>query len=129
MKFFSRAPQSVAQLVERFIATGTGLPDIVGPGDVRGYDKADSAMRDIAKQLQARGAEGEEALLTLMDHKHAVVRMRAAAACLNVSRDRAVNVLADICDLRAGKVSMDAMHALLFADEFDLETGPKRRPV
>lgn len=86
-------------------------------------------MSDIAKQRQARGGEGEEALLKLMDHKNAVVRMRAAAACLNVSRDRAVNVLADVCDLRAGKVSMDAMHALLFVDEFDLETGPKRRPI
>lgn len=86
-------------------------------------------MSDIAKQRQARGGEGEEALLKLMDDRNAVVRMRAAAACLNVSRDRAVNVLADVCDLRAGKVSMDAMHVLLFVDEFDLETGPKRRPI
>ncbi|MBM3549781.1 MAG: DUF2019 domain-containing protein [Alphaproteobacteria bacterium] len=86
-------------------------------------------MSDIAKQLLARGSEGEDALLKLMDHRNAVVRMKAAAACLDLSRDRAVNVLADICDLRAGKVSMDAMHALLFAGEFDMKTGPKRRPV
>ena len=50
-----------------------------------------------------------------------------AAACLDIARDRAVNVLADICELRIGNASMSAMLALLFAGEFDMETGPRRR--
>ena len=127
MKNATWAGRSVAQLAESFTAVGKTVPDIVGPRDIAAYEKVDSAMREIAEILRTRGAEGDAALVGLMDHSSVVVRARAAAACLEISRDRAVNVLADICDLRAGKVSMDAMHALLFAGEFDMKTGPKRR--
>ena len=70
-------------------------------------------------------------MIALFDHHEAAVRGEAAAECLRygIACDKAVNTLADICDLRAGAVSMSAMGALIFAGEFDMETGPKRRPA
>lgn len=127
MRSWFSGKRSIDQLVEDFITAGAKVPDIVGPRDVSAYERADGAMRKIAAELRSHGAEGDAALLKLMDNSNVVVRMRAAAACLETARDQAVNLLADICDLRAGKISMDAMHALLFAGEFDMKTGPKRR--
>ncbi|MBL8690016.1 MAG: DUF2019 domain-containing protein [Rhodospirillaceae bacterium] len=131
MTWFSwRKPKSsVDQLVDELVRAGKKVPDLVGPTEISAYDAADRAMRKIAEAIKALGPEGEAALMKLMDHKIPVVRVRAAGACMSFARDRAVNVLADVCELRAGQVSMDAMHVLLFAGEFDMKTGPKRRPV
>lgn len=131
MSWFNwRKPKSsVGQLVDELVKVGKKVPDLVGPTEISAYDKAEREMRKTADALKSLGPEGEAALMNLMDHEIPVVRVRAAGACMSFARDRAVNVLADVCELRAGKVSMDAMHVLLFAGEFDMKTGPKRRPT
>ncbi len=85
----------------------------------------------LAREIASRGEAGANAMTALFDHHEPAVRGRAAAGCLRfgIARDRAINVLADICDLNAGHVSADAMVALISADEFDMKTGPKRRPA
>ena len=37
-------------------------------------------------------------------------------------------MLIDICEMNAGEISMDAQMSLMFIGEFDMKTGPKRRP-
>jgi len=121
------ANASLKQLVEGFVISGKSIREPwFGSMDVEIYNTAVRRMSVIAKAMRALGAQGDQALIALMDHKNVAVRGRAAAACRDFARDQAINVLADICDLRVGQMSMDAMHALFAIDAFDMKTGPIR---
>lgn len=119
--------QPLDRLTERFIAAGKSIPPMMmGADEVEIYNRAVRITHDIGAAMEAQGQAGQEALIALMAHDTIAVRARAAAACRGFARDQAVNVLADVCDLRAGQMSMDAMHSLLAIGAFDMKAGPIR---
>jgi len=129
MKMETWSGQSLKQLADGFIAAGESIPEMMmGKSEVDAYNKAVRVMSEIATAMQALGDEGRQALITLMGHKNVAVRARAASACREFARDRAVAVLSDVCELRAGQMSMDAMHSLMAMGAFDMKSGPMRPP-
>lgn len=126
---FAREP--LENLVEEFVALVIEAGNLFMVAPIRKRNRILDRYRAIGDEILLRGEIGASAMITLMDHEDTDVRGAAAARCLlrNVDRDHAINVLADICDLRAGNVSMNAAHALMFAGEFDMKTGPIRRPA
>jgi len=126
---FTREP--LEKLVEEFVALVIEADNSFMVASTRKRNRILDRYRAIGSEILLRGEVGASAMIPLMDHADTAVRGAAAAMCLlrNVDRDHAINVLADICDLREGNVSMNAAHALMIADEFDMETGPIRRPA
>jgi len=120
--------QSVDSLVAAFLQLGHAHPDLEGEGRVEEFDRHEREMRELGKALEAAGPGGQAALIGLMDHAHIPIRLRAAQASLDFARDRAIDVLIDITEMRASEFSMGAMMTLMFMGEFDMKTGPKRRP-
>ncbi|MBL8688439.1 MAG: DUF2019 domain-containing protein [Rhodospirillaceae bacterium] len=126
---FAREP--LEKLVAEIVALVIEADSSFMVASVRKRNRMLVRYRAIGDEILSRGEAGASAMITLMSHGDTAVRGAAAARCLlrNVDRDHAINVLADICDLRAGNVSMNAADALMFAGEFDMETGPIRRPA
>jgi len=120
--------RSVDSLVGTFLQLGKSYPPIDGEGGVEAFDRHRNEMAAVAKALKESGSEGEAALLSLMDHELVPIRLTAAQASLSFAKDRAIDVLIDIIEARAAEFSMDAMFTLLFAGEYDMNAGPKRRP-
>jgi hypothetical protein len=119
--------QPLDRLTERFIAAGKSIPPMMmGADEVEIYNRAVRITHDIGLAMEAHGQAGQEALIALMAHDNFVVRARAGAACRGFARDHAVNVLADVCELNVGQMSMDAMHSLLAIGAFDMKAGPIR---
>lgn len=123
--------QPTEDLIAEFAALAEEHEELMWRGRVSKANRLHDRNEAIAREIASRGEAGANAVTALLDHHEAAVRGRAAAECLryNIARDKAINTLADICDLRAGHVSASAMSALLFAGEFDMKTGPKRRPA
>lgn len=119
--------QPLDRLTERFIAAGRSIPPMMmGADEVEIYNRAVRVTHDIGAAMEAQGQAGRDALIALMAHDNFVVRARAGAACRGFARDQAVNVLADVCELNVGQMSMDAMHSLLAIGAFDMKAGPIR---
>jgi hypothetical protein len=123
--------RSVEDLIAEFAALAEEHEDLMGMGRVTKANRLRTRDRAIAHEIISRGEAGASAMTALFEHDVTAVRGRAAAECLRhgLARDRAINTLADICDLRAGHVSASAGHVLIVAGEFDWKTGPKRRPT
>jgi len=120
--------QSVASLIEAFIQLGTAQPPLNEDEDAPAFDRHSNEMSKIASDLIALGPEGRAALIKLTDHAFIPIRFQAAKASLGIAKDRAVEVLSDIMEMNAGTLSASAGMTLMFAGEFDLMTGLKRRP-
>lgn len=122
--------QPLEKLIEAFVAMVGEEDELFGMGRIASLNRLVDRTDAIGAEILSRGDAGTDAMIRLTSHEDISVRCRAAAKCLlgNIDRDRVINVLADICDLRAGRDSMNALDALLFAGEFDMKTGPKRRP-
>ena len=123
--------RSLEDLIAEFAALAEEHEELMWRGRVTKANRLRARDRAIAREIACRSEAGANAMIALFDHHEAAVRGEAAAECLRygIACDKAVNTLADICDLRAGAVSKSAMGALIFAGEFDMETGPKRRPA
>ena len=131
MKSNDLAHKPLAKLVEEFVASVAEAEDLFMTISMRKINRIVDLYRAIGDEILSRGDAGKSAMVMLMSHENTSVRGEAASRCLlgNIDRDHAINVLADICDLREGNVSMNAAHALMVAGEFDMETGPIRRPA
>jgi hypothetical protein len=121
--------RSVEECARNFIKLGENIPTMmINKSQVELYNDSVLVMRDIARAMEMIGDTGRQALASLMDHRNLAVRTQAATACRDFAREKAVGILSDICELRAGQMSMDAMYALLAIDAFDMKTGPIRFP-
>lgn len=119
------------ELVAEFVALVIEADDLFMIAPIRKRNRIVDRYRAIGDEILSRGEAGASAMTALMKHEDTAARGAAAARCLfhNVARDQAINVLADICDLREGNVSMNAAAALMVAGEFDMKTGPIRKPT
>jgi hypothetical protein len=120
--------RSVDALVGAFLQIGKTYQELWGPEDVEHYNRVEHEMHEIGAALKAAGEEGKKALLSLMTHEHLPIRLKAAKISLSFAKDEAAEVLTDICEMNAGTISAEAMTELIVAGEYDLRTGPKRRP-
>lgn len=120
--------QSIDSLVAAFLQLGYAHPNLEGEGRVKEFDRYTHEMGDLGRALKDSGPEGRAALVGLMDHAHIPIRLRAAQSSIDFAKDRAVDVLIDITEMNVAEFSMQAMMTLMFAGEFDMRTGPKRRP-
>ena len=120
--------EALEKLVEEFVALVVEADDLFGGAPIRTVNKLITRHVAVGLEIMSRGEAGTTAMISLMAHENIAVRGAAAARCLlgSVDREKAINVLADICDLRMGDVSMNAALALLMVDEFEMKTGPKR---
>lgn len=119
---------SVEELGTEFVALVIEADALFMMAPKRKRSRIIDRHRSICDEILSRGNAGTDIMIKLMSHSEVAVRGEAAARCLlrNIERDHAINVLADICDLREGNVSMMAAHALMVAGEFDMKTGPIR---
>ena len=126
---FVRKP--LDELVAEYVALVIEADNLFMIAPVRKRNRIIARHRSISEEIMSRGEAGMCMMVKLMSHDEVPVRGEAAARCLsrNIDRDHAINVLADICDLREGNVSMNAAAALMVAGEFDMKTGPIRRPT
>lgn len=123
--------KSVTELATEFVALVVEADDLFMMAPKRKRNRIIDRHRSICDEILSRGESGTDMMVKLMSHSEVAVRGEVAARCLlrNIERDHAINVLADICDLREGNVSMMAVHALMVAGAFDMKTGPIRRPT
>ncbi len=126
---FVRMPME--ELVAEFVALVIEADDLFMVAPIRKRNRIIDRHRLVSDEILSRGDAGTSVMTKLMSHNEVAIRGEAAARCLSrdIDRDHAINVLADICDLRAGNVSMMAAHTLMVAGEFDMKTGPIRRPI
>jgi hypothetical protein len=123
--------RSLEDLIAEFSALAEEHEELMWKLRVTKANRLLARHRAIAREIACRSEAGAKALIALFDHPEPAVRGEAAAECLRygIACDKAINTLADICDLRAGHVSASAMDALIFAGAFDIRTGPMRRPT
>lgn len=123
--------QPLEDLIAEFAALAEEHEELMWRGRVTKANRLRARDRAIAREIACRSEAGANAMIALFDHHEAAVRGEAAAECLRygIACDKAINTLADICDLGTGHVSMYAAHVLMVEGEFDMKTGPKRRPT
>ena len=131
MKSDALSREPLEKLADEFVALAIEAEALFLIAPLRKRNRMIDRYRAIGNEILSRGAAGASAMTALMNHEDTAARGAAAALCLfhNVARDQAINVLADICDLREGNVSMNAAAALMVAGEFDMKAGPIRRPT
>lgn len=112
------------ELVATFVELGVDFPTmLLDDGEVKKQNAFEKDIWGVGKTLKSRGAEGEAALVRLMDHPHICVRLHAARNSIWFAKTKAVEVLKPIMEMNAGSISMIAQMSLMFAGEFDMKAN------
>jgi hypothetical protein len=89
---------SVQELVARFVSIGLAQYDALYVVDTKKYNRLYGKMEDIRNELKRRVGDQRRALLPLLDHPNAQVRMKAAHTVLAISPDIARKALESVRD-------------------------------
>lgn len=89
---------TASQLVERFIAVALDQDDALLDGRYGKYNRLYDGLEDIAEELKRRSGDQRRALLPLLEHLNAQVRLKASIATLAISPDLARHTLQSISD-------------------------------
>ena len=109
---------SNAELVERFTTLSLKQFDAEYEEDgVRAYTRLYHAIHATSGVLRARGVEARMALIPLLKHPNARVRLNAAHELLAVVPSKAHAVLKDLAETAPGPQRFRARLALRFLDE------------
>lgn len=106
---------SVEQLVERFTSIALDQDDALEADDDAKFARLYQKMDAIKDELKARGER--RALLPLLDHKNAQVRLKAAIATLAVAAKAAREALQVMSDRNEYPQAADARGMLNALDE------------
>jgi hypothetical protein len=87
---------TIDELVDRFADLGIAQDEALLDDEIAKYNKLYGEMVDIDKELRTRGRDARLALLRLLDHPTAQVRVRAAARSLGVAPAQARRALEEV---------------------------------
>jgi hypothetical protein len=96
------------QLVERFQAIALEQDEAISSDRSRKYNVLYEEMLRVKEELKKRPGNPRRALLALLDHRNAQVRLKAAIHTLAVDRGRALAVLQAISDRNEYPQAADA---------------------
>jgi hypothetical protein len=99
---------TVEQLVERFTAIALGQHDANEDDDIAKYTRLYREMDAVRDELKSRDGDERRALLSLLDHPNAQVRLKAAISLLAVAPSAARAALQKIKDRREYPQAADA---------------------
>jgi hypothetical protein len=110
------------QLVQRFTGLSLDQYDAMQIDDTGAYNRQYSLLEEIKQLLRDRGVEARRALLPLLDHKNAQVRLNAARELLAIEPQRARATMEAIADRGPYPQRGDAGMALWYLDGQPKET-------
>jgi hypothetical protein len=87
------------------------------PEDIKIYNEKMAALMDVRQELNARGPESRRALLRLLSHENAQVRLQAAKFVYPVAREEAKRCLQDLASVEIFDVSFRARMTLSRLEE------------
>lgn len=108
---------TVEGLVERFTMLGLSQDDAIDEDDNAKFNRLYRQVDAIENELKLREGDQRNALLSLLDHSSAQVRINAATATLAVSPDAARAALKKIIDQGEFPQAADARGMLRALDE------------
>jgi hypothetical protein len=110
-------------LVEQFAASVVGQSEAMATGDVNTGNQHALQCSEAFRALRSHGDRGRKALMVLLDHEHADVRVTAAAFLLRYCHERARAVLEKEAAGR-GLVAFGAGQALQRWEDGDWQLDP-----
>jgi hypothetical protein len=96
------------QLAERFLQVALQQYDALQKGQTAQHNRLYDIMEDVKSELRQRPGDQRSALLPLLNHTNAQVRLKAAYTLLAVSPDRAKKALESVRDSRVAPQSVNA---------------------
>jgi 5-bromo-4-chloroindolyl phosphate hydrolysis protein len=96
------------QLVERFLQIALQQYDALQKGKTADHNRLYDIMEDVKSELKQRPGDQRNALLPLLDHTNAQVRLKAAYTLLAISPIRAKKALETVRDSRIAPQSVNA---------------------
>ena len=108
---------SVDQLVESFMAIALAQDRADRMDDIAKYNRLAKQMASVRKELQVRGGDQRRALVPLLSHQNAQVRLKAALAALPVAPEAARSTLQMISDRKEYPQAADARGMIEALDE------------
>lgn len=85
-----------AELVERFVEIGIAQADALEEFDTGRFNRLFDAMRAVSDELKHREPDGRQALVALLGHPNAQVRIKAAKHTLAIAPDAARQALEEL---------------------------------
>jgi hypothetical protein len=107
---------TVKQLVERFVTVALAQYDAIEMDENAKYGRLYSAMEDVRRELKGRAGDQRRALLPLLNHANAQVRLKAAITLLAIAPARARGALQLIKDRKEFPQAADAFGMLRSLD-------------
>jgi len=108
---------TVEQLVQRFTVIALGQHDAIEADDNAKYARLYRQMETVRDELKSRDGDERRALLCLLDHPNAQVRLKAAISTLAVAPRAARDTLQKISDRKEYPQAADARGMLNALDE------------
>lgn len=108
---------SVDELVERFVSNALDQDQAILLDDNRKYRRLYFEMKALKEALKGRAGDQRTALLPLLKHRNAQVRLKAAIATLAVEIDTARAALQKISDANEYPQAADARGMMSALDE------------
>jgi hypothetical protein len=111
------ANMTVDQLVERFVAIALDQHDAMRHDDNAKYNHLYGQMDDVKQELKSRAGDQRRALLSLLDHPNAQVRLKSAITTLALAPQAARRALQVISDRQEYPQAADARGMMNALDE------------
>ena len=91
---------TVDELVQRFLSLTLAQYEARFPSQTAKYNRLYGEMRDVRDELKRRDGDQRRALLPLINHENAQVRLMAASSLLTIVPERAKRALQSVRDSR-----------------------------
>lgn len=104
---------NIDPLLDAYVQAAILHRDATATGDYRAVNRAAKTLEAICGDLRARGTDGEDKLLSLLEHEDPRVRGMAAADVLDFAPKSAVPVLESLVDL-GGLIGLSAEMVLRY---------------
>ena len=108
---------TVDQLVERFVAIALDQHEAMRHDDNAKYNRLYGQMDDVKQELKSRAGDQRRALLALLDHPNAQVRLKSAITTLALAPEAARQALQVISDRQEYPQAADARGMMRAIDE------------
>ena len=99
---------TVSELVQRFLSLTLAQYEARFPSQTSKYNRLYHQMNEIRDELKRREGDQRRALLPLINHENAQVRLMAASSLLTIVPDRAKRALESVRDSRIEPPSANA---------------------
>ena len=108
---------TVDQLVERFVAIALDQHEAMRHDDNAKYNRLYGQMDDVKQELKSWAGDQRRALLALLDHPNAQVRLKSAITTLALAPEAARQALQVISDRQEYPQAADARGMMRAIDE------------